>query len=133
MFVRSPAYASDMKKFLPSATILIVESAGTVQSLHLPHSLNNSFCPECSGLKSTAGSLVRLSADATFLCGLDDTPTEIEVESKEPVSNHGECSSFGEDLGVLPIVCSGAVAHCDYSNAAGAWLLYGFSYQNTPS
>ena len=92
MFVRSPAYASDMKKFLPSATILIVESAGTVQSLHLPHSLNNSFCPECSGLKSTADSF--------------DALTEIEVESKEPVSNHGERLSFGEEIGVLPPGCS---------------------------
>ncbi len=49
---------------------------------------------------------MRLSVHATFLWGPNDALTEIEVESKEPVSNHGECLSFGEEIGVLPPGCS---------------------------
>ena len=56
MLVRSPAYTSDMKRLTQSATILIIYSAGTVQILHLPRNPENRFCPECSGLKSTADS-----------------------------------------------------------------------------
>lgn len=81
---------------------------------------------------------MRLSAHATLFRDPHDTLTEIEVDSEGPVSDQGERSSFGEELGVLSpgillIVCFRAVAHCNYSNTAGAWLLYGFSYQNTPS
>ena len=45
---------------------------------------------------------MRLSVHATFLWGPNDALTEIEVESREPVSNYGERSSFGEEVGVLP-------------------------------
>ena len=81
-----------MKKLTQGALILIVLSAVTVQFLHLPHSPKKPFCPDCSGLKSTADSF--------------DALTEIEVESKEPVSNHGERLSFGEEIGVLTPGCS---------------------------
>ena len=58
-----------MKKLTQGALILIVLSAVTVQFLHLPHSPKNPFCPDCSGLKSTADSFNAFECTRHLLMG----------------------------------------------------------------